>query len=437
MRRVIHFITTCLLTLLAAEPLFAQQRLFVRLLDEVVELDPRVSSLGTVLRRFSVSAEANVSVPLDTVPFGGGAFLAWVSNGQIALFDTASGAVQRFTLSGFLPEQIVGTDGAYRLFVEGKSGQDHVILIADARSGSVRMLNFGSAVLLRTAYAAESDLLFVAKSTGTPFVTEFSISDVDVVHLGTGAVLKTIDLRPVSVNSLSLNAAGTRLFVTSSDRGLLALDVASGGIVASNSNVVGFSVVDEQRHRLLSLQSFSDDLEAFSMGSLQSIGKVAVPKVPPTTRARSGNLDVSAQSATMFLLQSVSLGSGTCGDIQLLSLDADSGQVRSVANMTAVVADPRCRFDLIRITEPGPPTRLAAESAGSLVLVHWQTTKDATSYQIEAGSAPGLSNLVTVTVTDPQLTVDGVPPGAYYLRVRAINTIGRSAPSQEIRLVVQ
>lgn len=56
---------------------------------------------------------------------------------------------------------------------------------------------------------------------------------------------------------------------------------------------------------------------------------------------------------------------------------------------------------------------------------------------LEAGSAPGLANLATIGVTEPHLVIDGVPSAAYHLRVRAINTIGKSAPSQEIRVVVQ
>jgi predicted phage tail protein len=72
-------------------------------------------------------------------------------------------------------------------------------------------------------------------------------------------------------------------------------------------------------------------------------------------------------------------------------------------------------------------------------MVAWnrrQAPLGATQYEIEAGSAPGLADLATVRVTDPQLVVDGVPTGTYYVRVRAINTIGKSGASREVQVVV-
>ena len=56
---------------------------------------------------------------------------------------------------------------------------------------------------------------------------------------------------------------------------------------------------------------------------------------------------------------------------------------------------------------------------------------------MKAGSAPGLANLARITVTEPQLVVEDVPSGLYYLRVRAINTIGKSAASRDVQVIVQ
>jgi hypothetical protein len=59
-------------------------------------------------------------------------------------------------------------------------------------------------------------------------------------------------------------------------------------------------------------------------------------------------------------------------------------------------------------------------------------------FSVEAGSAPGLSNLAFVPVmTGTTLTVPNVPPGTYYVRVRAWNYIGASVPSNEVVVEVR
>jgi hypothetical protein len=57
----------------------------------------------------------------------------------------------------------------------------------------------------------------------------------------------------------------------------------------------------------------------------------------------------------------------------------------------------------------------------------------ATAYTLEVGSAPGLSNLATLTLPpQPTLSIPGVPAGRYYVRVRGSNVAGVSGPSNEL-----
>ncbi len=59
------------------------------------------------------------------------------------------------------------------------------------------------------------------------------------------------------------------------------------------------------------------------------------------------------------------------------------------------------------------------------------------SFVVEAGSGPGLANLAQFPVAaGSTLVVPGVPAGAYYVRVRALNYVGASASSNEVMVVV-
>ncbi len=83
------------------------------------------------------------------------------------------------------------------------------------------------------------------------------------------------------------------------------------------------------------------------------------------------------------------------------------------------------------VAAPMAPTGLAAQVAGNNVAVGWQPPPGATGYVLEAGSAPGIANLAVVPLGAPGLGA-AVPDGTYFVRVRAVNACGMSAPSADI-----
>ncbi len=91
---------------------------------------------------------------------------------------------------------------------------------------------------------------------------------------------------------------------------------------------------------------------------------------------------------------------------------------------------------LIQLNAPGSPA-LAAAVTGQTVTLSWTDPGDTTHFEVEAGSAPGLRDLLVTARAGTSFIAAGVPPGTYYVRVRAGNEIGRSAPSNELRVVVQ
>ena len=88
------------------------------------------------------------------------------------------------------------------------------------------------------------------------------------------------------------------------------------------------------------------------------------------------------------------------------------------------------------LRNPSPPTGLAAHVSGSAVTLTWQTPGDATDFEVEVGMAPGATT-ARYAVGDTTVTgASNVPPGVYYVRVRARNEVGGSGPSTEIAVVV-
>jgi len=58
-----------------------------------------------------------------------------------------------------------------------------------------------------------------------------------------------------------------------------------------------------------------------------------------------------------------------------------------------------------------------------------------TSYVLEAGTAPGASDVATVSVGNVTRFEANVPSGLYYVRVRAVNDFGDSEPTEDLMLV--
>ena len=104
-------------------------------------------------------------------------------------------------------------------------------------------------------------------------------------------------------------------------------------------------------------------------------------------------------------------------------LSAPSGE------LTLVVETPQA---------PGAPLGLTYQVSAGTVGFSWQAPAGVVDgYVVEAGSQPGLTNLATLPVGNTtSFTVAGVPPGTYYVRVRAFNSAGQGPPSSEATVIV-
>lgn len=90
---------------------------------------------------------------------------------------------------------------------------------------------------------------------------------------------------------------------------------------------------------------------------------------------------------------------------------------------------------------PAAPLSLTATVAGGTVTLTWlvpTSTDPATSYVVEAGSSSGLANLAAFDTlgTATTFTATEVPAGTYFVRVRARNSAGTGAASNEVAVTV-
>ena len=86
---------------------------------------------------------------------------------------------------------------------------------------------------------------------------------------------------------------------------------------------------------------------------------------------------------------------------------------------------------------PAAPTGLAATTLGRSVSLTWSTSGVLTSVVIEAGSAPGASNVGVFTLAPGSVSASATAaPGTYHVRVRAVNSCGSTLAANELVITV-
>jgi len=89
-------------------------------------------------------------------------------------------------------------------------------------------------------------------------------------------------------------------------------------------------------------------------------------------------------------------------------------------------------------TAPAAPAGLVSSVSGRFVALDWGASGTITSITLEAGFSPGASDAALIVLDAAARAFStNAPPGTYYVRVRATNACGTSAPSNEALVVVQ
>jgi glucose/arabinose dehydrogenase len=85
---------------------------------------------------------------------------------------------------------------------------------------------------------------------------------------------------------------------------------------------------------------------------------------------------------------------------------------------------------------PATPTGFTAIVNGATVRLTWQRSAGAQGYRLEAGTAVGLADLANADMGDITSFEGLVPIGTYFVRVRAVNAVGTSPPTNDVQVAV-
>jgi hypothetical protein len=83
------------------------------------------------------------------------------------------------------------------------------------------------------------------------------------------------------------------------------------------------------------------------------------------------------------------------------------------------------------LRKPLPPTDFKIVNTSQSASLTWNASVDATSYILEAGSTPGGTNIFNADIGNTTSLQSPVPPGIYYVRVRARQGLAVGPPSEE------
>ena len=424
---------------------FRQERLFALVpvtpnyyvnLRKIVEIDTRPSTLGRVLREWPANVEPPDPIGGGFRVVGAGRYLVWVSGYlpgfeprlrpvRLNVFDTQTGTVRAF--DGVVDGAIIAVDdNVGRIFV----AEPLDIAVVDARTGAIS--RFSRSLLpdwpdyylpTPAAYAAEVDRLFLRRT--------FEESLVDVFDVASGTILRTLSVGSGLIYGLATDPRGTRLFTIENNftsfpyvRSVSAYDTATSQLVARTS----LAREDSDSEPFFSRVRFDPDRRRLLVGSLVVFDADTLARLG-SIRTTLGITLVGPRSPLLFF-------TSNCISAPLESWNASSGQPLGTADLASLYA-PRewCVFPMAMATVPRSPRAVTSDVQSQRVSVSWTDPGNTTHFQVEAGSAPGLADLYQQSVGGTSLTIESVPAGTYYMQVRAVNYVGRSAPV-EIAVVV-
>lgn len=446
-------LTLALVWLVSASRADAQERLalYTKTGDQprYVEVDVSPGGFGRVV---AVTPLTHVP-PVDSGPFpvAGGRYLAWIAPSvtrpamDLYAFDRRTRTVVVAPPS-LLPPASIGASyylmasdpNRPRLFLwhyvfQGGTERRSAWIVDLTGAPARELVRTASSngMVLDVAYADAVDELFVS-------VTHDPLDNrIDVVDATSGTLKRRLPV--MAPFSFSVDPFGQRVYGNHSTPTQLGFAVLDGQTGALRSMINGTYLWGQQFDRERGILFVTDS-------PIQRVGAV-----DPVTLAPIGLVDLGAPSqpySRQFLPGRDAVGgfvvttrthpvTRRCESVSIDRLGPDGRRQASAEILPALLpVGTGCGVTAFLLQPPPAPSARAATVTGSTVTLSWTLAGDATSAELEFGFAPGQRAGAIGLGASTTLTIPGVPPGTYYLRVRGINELGAGRASADLRVVV-
>lgn len=332
-----------------------------------------------------------------------------------------------------------------RLFLADKTfaAPSHAIWMIDAQSMTGTPVFGDAAHIGPLAYAAGSDVLFASLASRLSQPPQ-----IVAIPLSGSRAVERFDLGMLSlVLDLAVDRAGRRLWMYGVDlqppfSGLRLRDAATGQELARAPLDSNRLLFDEARGIVLAPLVREGRLAVHDAATLATLAILRVDAPPFITfnierwfQAVEGRWMTGAY----VVRTEVRNVPRTCNAIWVDALDPDGSRRASADVLAQLGAGQRgCTVWPVLVRSPFAPAGLNAHVSGRRVTLGWTNPGDVSEFEIQAGTLPGVTSLSQrVGFETTAMTFDNVPPGVYYVRVRAFNEVGGSPVSNEVQVVVR
>lgn len=448
----------------------------------LIELDATVSGFGQVRHAQPLPAGA---VPGSQSPFlgsptlpvvlAGGRYVLWTPQygsptlpGSVLALDRRTRRV--LDASQILPRDwhgypvsgvsLAGVDSHRpRVFFSSEYGQGipqrYALWMLDLDTLTSVQLRAGDFRVGAGAYAAGPDeLSFWEMTLDASRNTTRWIVTVDA----TTGVEKRRWLHPEPPSPMYVSPDGTFLWLNRAG-GLSRVDAATGSVLAHSDQFAAAYVTPDFRRGLLLVRQ-GDFLVAADALTLVEVGRVRVAYSPPvpdrvfTSQSIGGRWmtgaytlrgDTRVKTIASGRTGRFDVVETTCGALEVDALAANGVRRASTSLLTGIshgtVTTERefvqaCAAIAVAVMSPFAPDSLGAVVGGQTVSLSWNDPGDTQTFELEFGFAPGQRAGAVRVGRATALTIPGVPPGTYYLRVKAVNEVGTGPASNEVAVTV-